>query len=111
MSQGPDAPPIESNPDMLNSLFFRWVARSSNSLVAFVTRLDATLDKFLEQNDAEVAKFEQKILDLRNEAEDEAKRIFDEAEKAVDSVTSEIEEKIKAAKILAGLKGSLPTGE
>ena len=43
---------------MLKSLFFRWVARSSDSIVAFVISLDAELDKFLAKHDAEVAGFE-----------------------------------------------------
>ncbi len=96
---------------MLKSLFFRWVARSSDSIVAFVISLDAELDKFLAKHDAEVAGFEQEIVDLRNEAQAEAQRILDEAEDAVKSVTDTIDEKVKAAKILAGLKKSLPTGE
>lgn len=96
---------------MLQSIFFRWVARSSDSLVAFVVRLDATLDKFLAKHDEEVAGFEQEIIDLRNDAEAEAERIIKEAEDAVQGVTDKIEEKVKAAKILAGLKNSLPTGE
>ena len=96
---------------MLKSLFFRWVARSSDSIVAFVISLDAELDKFLAKHDAEVAGFEQKIVDLRNDAQAEAQRILDEAEDAVKSVTDTIDEKVKAAKILAGLKKSLPTGE
>lgn len=96
---------------MLKSLFFRWVARSSDSIVAFVISLDAELDKFLAKHDAEVAEFEQEIVDLRNDAQAEAQRILDEAEDAVKSVTDTIDEKVKAAKILAGLKKSLPTGE
>jgi F0F1-type ATP synthase membrane subunit b/b' len=96
---------------MLKSLFFRWVARSSDSIVAFVISLDAELDKFLAKHDAEVAGFEQEIVDLRNDAQAEAQRILDEAEDAVKSVTDTIDEKVKAAKILAGLKKSLPTGE
>lgn len=96
---------------MLKSLFFRWVARSSDSIVAFVISLDAELDKFLAKHDAEVAGFEQEIVDLRNDAQAEAQRILDEAEEAVKSVTDTIDEKVKAAKILAGLKKSLPTGE
>lgn len=95
---------------MLQSLIFRWVARSSDSLVAFITRLDASLDKFLAANDADVAKFEQDIIDAREAAEAEAKRIIDEAEDAVKDIAASIEEKVKAAKILAGLKNSLPTG-
>lgn len=96
---------------MLKSLFFRWVARSSDSIVAFVISLDEELDKFLAKHDAEVAGFEQEIVDLRNDAQAEAQRILDEAEDAVKSVTDTIDEKVKAAKILAGLKKSLPTGE
>ncbi len=96
---------------MLKSLFFRWVARSSDSIVAFVISLDEELDKFLAKHDAEVAGFEQEIVDLRNDAQAEAQRILDEAEDAVKSVTDTIDEKVKAAKILAGLKKSLPIGE
>lgn len=101
---------MESTPDMLKSFLFRWIARSSDSLVAFITTLDGELDKFLAKHDAEVAGFEQDIINAREEAEAEAKRIIDEAEDKVSGIVNTIEEKANAARILLNLKKSLPTG-
>lgn len=111
MSPGPTPALTESTPDMLKSFLFRWIARSSDSLVAFIISLDAELDKFLAKHDAEVAGFEQDIIDAREAAEAEAKRIIDEAEETVKDITSTIEAKANAARILLNLKKSLPTGE
>lgn len=95
---------------MLSSVLLRLVARSSDSLVKFVVGLDAALDKFIAKHDDEVAAAEQRVRDIAADAAAEVERIQAAAADAVQTVENELAEKAKAAKILIGLKGSLPTG-
>lgn len=117
----------------LDSLIFRWIARSSDALVRFVIALDARLDEFLEKADADVAGFEDSIGDLFRREEDEkdaiettkqeairrieedAARRASEAEARAAAEKAALEDKLAETKrsraILAQMKQSLPTGE
>jgi hypothetical protein len=91
----------------LNSFLLRFIARSSNSLVAFVIALDAKLDIFLAQNDDRVNNLEEQVEDLFADAEDEVTRIREQAELKAAEVRAEIAEAVAAAKVLANLKNVL----
>lgn len=95
----------------LTSLLLRWVARSSDSLVAFVVGLDAKLDVFLLKHDADVAGFEQEVRDITAVAEAAVEAIREEAGEQVSKVERKIDDATRAASILKGLKDALPTGK
>lgn len=92
---------------MLNSLFLRLIARSSDSLVAFVIALDAKLDTFLAKHDAELAELEGKIGDIIDDAEAEVEIIRADAETKVTEVKDAITKAVEAAELLARLKNVL----
>lgn len=84
----------------LQSILLRFVARNVQSIVDFVVALDARLDKFLLDNDAEVAAKEKEIADLAKQTADR-----------ISEIESEISEKVKAAGVILGIKNSLPKGD
>lgn len=85
---------------MLTSILLRFIARNVDSIVNFVNKLDAELDAFMARHDAEVAAFETEI-----------EQVWEDAEKRVAEIEQSIEDKAKAALIVAGLKKALPTAE
>jgi len=91
----------------LQSFLLRFIARSSDSLVSFVIALDAKLDTFLAQHDAEVTNLENQIEDLLDDAKAEAQRILNEAEDDVAAVREEITKAVNNAEVLARLKAVL----
>lgn len=88
----------------LNSLLLRLIARSSDSLVAFVIALDAKLDLFLAQHDATVADLEDEAKAILEDAEAEAERILAEARAGVAVVDAKIGKAIETAEVLGRLK-------
>ena len=100
--QTPDRPTKELS--MLNSLFLRLIARSSDSLVAFVIALDAKLDSFLAKHDSDVAGFEAEIGEIINDAEAQIESIRAEADEAVADVKAAIDKAVETAEVLARLK-------
>jgi hypothetical protein len=84
---------------MLNSLILRLIARSSDSIVAFILALDTKLDTFLKSIDGEVAKFE-----------DEIERIERDAAEKIADIRGDIADKAKNAATVAAIKAALPTG-
>lgn len=84
----------------LQSILLRFIARNVQSIVDFMVALDARLDQFLLDNDAEVAAKEKEIADLAKETADR-----------ISAMEDEISEKVKAAAIIFGIKNSLPKGD
>lgn len=91
----------------LNSILLRLIARSSDSLVAFVIALDAKIDKFLAQHDSTVANLEDQIGDIFENAEDEIIRVRAEADKATAAIRDKIVTAQEQADVLARLKSVL----
>lgn len=85
---------------MLTSAILRFFSRDIDALVAFINKLDARLDAFMARHDAEVAAFEQDIEDTLNDAH-----------LRVAQIEEKIEDKLKAAAIVAGIKAALPTAK
>ena len=107
---------------MLQSALLRLVARNVQSIVDFMIALDTKLDAFLEKHDAEVSKFEKKIDDLFDTADERSKEIISAAEarseiifKEADEAAAKLEGKIDASKqaieMARALKRSLPTSK
>ena len=84
----------------LQSILLRFIARNVQSIVDFMVALDARLDQFLLDNDAEVAAKEKEIAALVEETADK-----------VSAMEAEISEKVKAAAIIFGIKKSLPKSD
>ena len=82
----------------LNSWLLRFIARSSDSLVAFVVALDAKLDIFLAQNDDRVNELEEKIEDVLSDAEAQIASIRADADKAIDEVRTDIDKAVRTAR-------------
>jgi hypothetical protein len=89
---------------MLNSLFLRLIARSSDSLVAFVIALDAKLDLFLAKHDADVAGLESEIVSIVESADAKIDAIRDDADAAITDVRNAIDKAVETAEVLARLK-------
>lgn len=92
---------------MLNSFLLRLIARSSDSLVSFVTGLDATLDKFLAEHDDQVAGFEQEIIDIKADVQARIDEVIADGEAAVKSAEADIAAVVAKGKVLANLKNTL----
>jgi hypothetical protein len=83
---------------MITRILLALVARSADSIVAFVQRLDHTLEAFLAQHDEDVLALEADIVTIREHAQ------VDIAE-----IRAEIADRQDKAAIVAALKTSLPT--
>lgn len=91
----------------LNSLLLRFIARSSDSLVAFVLALDAKLDAFLAEHDTKVTELENEIDNLYETANQRIAEIEQITEQAVGAVHDEIAKAEEVAKVLGNLKAVL----
>jgi len=88
----------------LNSFLLRFIARSSDSLVAFILALDAKIDIFLAQHDDTVNMLEEQIEGIFTDNEEEVARLRAEAEAKADEKRAEIARANEAAKVLGNLK-------
>jgi len=83
---------------MITKILLALVARSADSIVAFVQRLDNTLETFLAQHDEDVLSLEADIVTIREHADHD-----------IAEIRAEIADRQSKAAIVASLKASLPT--
>lgn len=83
---------------MITNFLLAIVARSADSIVAFVQRLDTTLETFLAQHDDAVVELEHDIVTIREHADAD-----------IAAIRAEIAERQRKAAVVAALKNSLPT--
>lgn len=88
----------------INTFLLRFIARSSDSLVAFVVALDAKLDAFIEQYNEDILNMEDEITDIRNDVESRILDIKLEADDHIDAVRAEQARRKNAVDILGKLK-------
>ena len=84
---------------MITRILLALVARSADSIVAFVQRLDHTLEAFLAQHDEDVLSLEADIATIREHADHD-----------IAEIRAEIADRQGKAAIVGALKASLPTG-
>lgn len=94
---------------MIQNLLLRLVARSSDSLVSFISGLSTKLDEMLEAHDAKVKAICVEQEKTRNTAVLEVERIKREADETIAQFDEQIAEEMKSAKIVASIKQALPT--
>ena len=82
---------------MVTNFLLAIVARSADSIVAFVQRLDAKLETFLAQHDEDVLALEADIETIREHADAD-----------IASIRAEIADRQGKAAIVVALKSSLP---
>ena len=99
----------EETSHMIQNLLLRLVARSSDSLVSFISGLSTKLDDMLEAHDAKVKAISAEQEKTRNTAVLEVERIKREADETIAQFDEQIAEEMKSAKIVASIKQALPT--
>lgn len=94
---------------MLTKTLLRYVSRSPDALVKFISDLDSGIDSYLSENEQAVAKCNDLIVNVHKDTEDRIAAIRAEADKLVSGVEATIAGKQKAATVLTNLKSALPT--